>query len=135
MITLFKRKVKTQHFPIWADPFDVDCLVVINFPADDLNDLFKKTFKTKPLLDDEKIKELREKKINTAHYLSREGHLRMIFIKADSLLHLIDLFDHEKIHLLHHLLSFRDTPLCDNTEETYAYLSQYLTKQFLRSIK
>lgn len=40
---------------------------------------------------------------------------------------------HEITHAAHHLLSRRDTPLSEDTEEVYAYLNEFLFKSLVDS--
>src|SRR3982750_978969 len=102
MLKAFTQPVKKQNFPLYVDPYRMDCIVFINTSATEVNKKLKTALKSKGQLPEEICKELDAKKMNTAHYLYNPSKgIRLIFIKAENLLNAIQCFEHEKVHLLH----------------------------------
>lgn len=136
MIKLFKLPVKKQNFPLYVDPYRMDCIVFINTPCKEINKKLKTALVSKAQLPEEICKELDAKKMNTAHYLYQPTKgIRLIFIKCSNVMNAIQCFEHEKVHLLHNILDNAGMKLSYKTEEAYAYLFDNITEQFLRRLK
>jgi hypothetical protein len=136
MIKELQRKAKKQHFPIYCDPYEADCLVFINMSRKEINVILKKALVSKEQLPEGIAQHLDENKMNTGFYCyNPKLGIRFIFIKGESLWRIINVFDHEKTHLVHDTMCRVGMKLCYKTEEAYAYLSDSLTEQFLKQIK
>ncbi len=127
------KKPFSRMFIIGLDLFPYQSLIAINKNPKEVQRLLAKYGKP---LDDDHVALLEKKTMGTACYLFNDKYnTSLIFIKAPSTHRALTLFDHEKIHLLHHVLSGPvNMPLTDQTEEVYAYASEYLLDQFLKKL-
>jgi hypothetical protein len=121
-----------KQFILSLQMFPYECFVAINKTPEDVQ---KQLTKYKRPLSDELFEVMKQKKIDTACFLfNTEFNVSTIFVNASSEYKAIVLFEHEKIHFLHHVFSVIGMKLSDETEETYAYAAEYLTAQFLKKI-
>jgi hypothetical protein len=76
---------------------------------------------------------MKAKAMNSAVYLFNTfSRTSVIFIRSDNNKRSVSLFDHEKMHFLNHVLTGQvGLKLNDETEEAFAYASEYAMRQFL----
>ncbi len=125
-------KIKPKHFILDTAMFKQDILVCINKYSKDVNKILKHY--NIRLLDKEQMEWIDEKTPGTAVMLinSSCNHKIVCLFPRDKA-ELITLFDHEKIHVLHHIMDkIGMGKLNSDTEEAFAYTSEYLMSQFLK---
>lgn len=126
-----KNKPSIQ-FVLSLDLFPYECLVAINKTPKQVPKQL--TEYGKPL-SREMYDYIKSKPANSAVYIfNPDSATSVIFINAPNIERSISLFDHEKIHFLHHVFTKIGMPLTDSTEEAWAYSSEYLMKNFLSKI-
>lgn len=122
----------TAQFILSLDLFPYECLVVINKTPKQVQAQLTKYGKP---LSREMLDYIKSKPDNSAVYIfNPESATSVIFINAPNIERSISLFDHEKIHFLHQVFTKIGIKLSDDTEEVYAYSSEYLMKNFLSHI-
>lgn len=126
-----KNKPSIQ-FVLSLDLFPYECLVSINKTPKQVQKQLTEFGKP---LSKEMYDYIKSKPANSAVYIfNPESATSVIFINAPSIERSISLFDHEKMHFLHHVFTKIGLTLTDSTEEVYAYSSEHLMKNFLSKI-
>ena len=126
-----KNKPSTQ-FVLSLDLFPYECLVSINKTPKEVQAQLTKFGKP---LSREMLDYITSKPANSAVYIfNPDSATSVILINAPNIERSISLFDHEKIHFLHHVFTKIGITLTDSTEEVYAYSSEHLMKNFLSKI-
>ena len=122
-----KNKPSTQ-FVLSLDLFPYECLVSINKTPKEVQAQLTKFGKP---LSREMLDYITSKPANSAVYIfNPDSATSVIFINAPNIERSISLFDHEKIHFLHHVFTKIGITLTDSTEEVYAYSSEHPMKNF-----
>lgn len=122
----------SKQFILSLQMFPYDSFVAINKTPEQVQ---KQLTKYKRPLSADLFEVMKNKKMDSACFLfNTEFNVSTIFINASSEFKAIVLFEHEKIHFLHHVFSVVGIKLSDETDEVYAYASEYLTAQFLRKL-
>jgi hypothetical protein len=108
-----------------------DIIVTMNMRGNDIEKLFKK-WQVKPLSEEFKTA-INEKEHGTGLYFyhSKSQH-RLITLFPSNYQNAIAVFDHEKTHCVADVLRYIGIELTEDTEEAYAYLSEWLMLQFLK---
>ena len=129
------KKVKPQHFIIDTAQFNQNCLVCINYKSPQVLKAYKSFLDTDPL-PQSMLDIIDSKKPGTGLFLyhSSPNH-RIILLFPQNKTQAFLLFDHEKLHALHHLMTHIGMKLNNHTEEAYAYTSAYMLKQFMNLLK
>ena len=125
------QKIKPHYFVIVTPPYKQDVIVFINIRSGGVNKVLKRN--KIPPLEKDQAEHIDRKKISTAVFLSHRtlGH-RIVCLFPKNKHEVITLFDHEKIHILMDIMNTVGMgKLNDDTEEAYAYLSEYMMDQFL----
>ena len=128
------KGIKPHYFIINSGPYKNDIFVCVNYNVKQVEKMFTK-YKCPPL-SLEAIEHIEEKKEGSALYLyhSDKQH-RTILLWPRNNNEMITSFDHEKVHLLYDVMNTVGMPLCSETEEAFAYLSEFLMQQFLEKVK
>lgn len=122
--------IKPKHFVLNTGCYRQDIVCTINMRSKEIMKLFKK-YNLKPLPEDY-IKAIDEKQADTGLYFyhSNKQH-RLICLFPSNYKNAIQVFDHEKMHLLADVMRHVDIPMMQETEEAWCYLSEHLMQQFL----
>lgn len=130
--------MKKNIFTFWIDVYDVDVLVFIDMTKEEIAKEFKKGA-VKPHAFEGAMKaietwDLKDKvtRAQTAKVLG--GHIALFKRKGQKGSELLGHINHETMHIVHALMRDKGMFLCDETEEAYAYLFQFISNMLIKNI-
>lgn len=127
--------IKKQHFVISSGQYRQDVLVCINLRSKEIQQVIDKYENVGKLSVDVK-QDIDKKAKNTALFVyNADKNIKIICLFPINFTDAIRLFDHEKLHCLHYIMNHIGMRLNNETEEAYAYLSEYLMEQFLEKFR
>ena len=122
-----------QAFVVALDIFDVDIGVCINMSEKEIKQWVKKVSGKKyKHFDEEKVNDWDKDETDvgrTIYFLS--GVILLFRFEKDQFRKSCGIIVHEVAHTVFHLCNTRRTPLVEDTDEIYAYMTESLMKKIL----
>ena len=123
---------RKRCFIIGDDTFKQDIMFCLNMTKEEALCRLKRVNKSLPIKDEEYIlHDDKAESVNATVYPLSLGFLVVAKWPKDSFRRNVGVIAHEIVHISYYILKGINTPLEDNTQEVYAYLTENILYKFL----